>query len=217
MSVRTRLGRFGAAASCAVAVASCGSSTKTTSSAKSSPQPAFAKSVVLQRLTGTVRIKVPSAAAFFKLRGARQVALGSVIDARAGLVRLTGASTFPGKFAVGDFNNGQFEVLQSSTGNGVVQLIIQDSKSEQTTCAGANGSRKQTTTLLGLLLGSGQGQFQTRGEFSAASVSGTDWGVRNRCDGTLTVDRKGTVAVTDFRLHKTVTLHAGQTYLARAA
>jgi hypothetical protein len=40
--------------------------------------------------------------------------------------------------------------------------------------------------------------------------------VRDRCDGTLTVVRQGVVAVRDFRLHKTVIVRAGQTYLAKA-
>jgi hypothetical protein len=47
-------------------------------------------------------------------------------------------------------------------------------------------------------------------------VRGTDWGVRDRCDGTLTVVRKGVVDVRDFVLHKNVIVRAGQTYLARA-
>ena len=45
---------------------------------------------------------------------------------------------------------------------------------------------------------------------------GTNWGVRDRCDGTLTVVRTGVVVVTDFRLHKNVIVRAGQTYLATA-
>jgi hypothetical protein len=164
-----------------------------------------------------VRIKEPSSAAFIPLHGTRQVPLGTAIDVRGALVRLTAASPTPGKFAVGDFHEGEFEVFQTRTGHGVTDLRVLDTRMARSTCAGANGSRKRTTRLLGILLGSGHGHFRTRGEFAAASVLGTDWGVRNRCDGTLTVVRSGTVVVTDFRLHKTVTLHAGQTYLARGA
>jgi hypothetical protein len=105
-------------------------------------------------------------------------------------------------------------VLQN--GDGVVDLKIQDTQSEKTTCSGSNGSRQQSTSLLGKLQGNGSGRFTTRGDRAAASVTGTDWEVRNRCDGTLIIVRRGTVKVTDFRLHKTVTLHQGQTYLARA-
>ena len=222
MSPRFSLGRVALAGLCTLALASCGGSSKTTSSAtgatgKTPAQPVLAQSVVLKRLTGTVGIRLPSAAAFVHLGGVRQVPLGTVVDTRAGLVRLTAASPTPGKFAAADFHDGEFEVFQSAAGAGVVELNIQDTKSERATCRGANGGHKQTSSLLGLLLGTGSGHFQTRGEFAAASVSGTDWGVRDRCDGTLTVVRKGTVVVTDFRLHKNVTLHGGQSYLARAA
>ena len=70
--------------------------------------------------------------------------------------------------------------------------------------------------ILGLLRGSAKGRFRTTGRFSAATVRGTNWGVRDRCDGTLTVVRTGVVVVTDFRLHRSVIVHAGQTYLAKA-
>jgi hypothetical protein len=40
--------------------------------------------------------------------------------------------------------------------------------------------------------------------------------VRNRCDGTLTIVRQGVVAVTDFVTHKTIVLHTGQRFLAKA-
>ena len=70
--------------------------------------------------------------------------------------------------------------------------------------------------MLGLLRGVAKGRFRTTGRFSAATVRGTDWGVRDRCDGTLTVVRQGVVLVTDFRLHTTVAVRAGQTYLAKA-
>ena len=54
------------------------------------------------------------------------------------------------------------------------------------------------------------------GRFSAATVLGTNWGVRDRCDGTLTVVREGVVSVRDFVQHKTVVVRTGQTYLAKA-
>jgi hypothetical protein len=92
-------------------------------------------------------------------------------------------------------------VLQN--GDGVVDLKIQDTQTKKTTCSGSNGS----TRLLGLLQGNGSGRFRTYRDRASASVVGTDWEVQNRCDGTLIIVRRGTVEVTDFRLHKTVTLH----------
>ena len=37
-----------------------------------------------------------------------------------------------------------------------------------------------------------------------------------RCDATLTAVHHGTVIVSDFRLQRTVTVHAGERYLALA-
>jgi hypothetical protein len=222
MSLRLQFARFAGAGICAIALANCGGSRTTTNSAqvttgKSSAGPVFAQSLVLQPVSGTVRIELSSAAGYVRLHGVRQVRLGTVIDVRAGVVRLTAASPTPGKFAAGDFQGGVFQPLQSRSGNGLTDLKIQDSQSEGKACTGTNGRRQPTTRQLGELLGDAEGPFRTRGDRSSASSLGTKWGVRNRCDGTLTIVRSGTMAVTDFRLHKTVTLHAGQTYLAKPA
>jgi hypothetical protein len=61
-----------------------------------------------------------------------------------------------------------------------------------------------------------QGRFRSRGRYSAATVRGTNYTVANRCDGTLTVVKPGTVVVTDFRRRRNIIVHAGKSYLARA-
>ncbi len=71
--------------------------------------------------------------------------------------------------------------------------------------------------VLGLLRGTAKGRFRTTGRFAAATVRGTDWGVQDRCDGTLTVVRAGVVVVQDFRRHKSIIVRAGHTYLAKAS
>jgi hypothetical protein len=67
-----------------------------------------------------------------------------------------------------------------------------------------------------LLHASARGRFRTRGRYSAATVRGTKWTIADRCDGTLTRDITDSVAVADFARHKTIILHAGQSYLAKA-
>src|SRR5262249_40397793 len=68
---------------------------------------------------------------------------------------------------------------------------------------------------LQLLHASAKGKFTTKGRYSAATVRGTKWTVADRCDGTLTRDITDSVAVTDFVRHKTIILHAAQSYLAK--
>ena len=61
-----------------------------------------------------------------------------------------------------------------------------------------------------------RGRFQTRGNNSSATVRGTIWTTTDRCDGTLTQVRRGTVVVRDFRRKRNVIVRAGKSYLARA-
>jgi hypothetical protein len=80
----------------------------------------------------------------------------------------------------------------------------------------AKKKKKGPKAVLGKLWGSGKGKFRTNGKYSAATVRGTIWLVEDRCEGTFTKVRRGTVRVRDFRRKKTVTVKAGHTYLARA-
>ena len=71
-----------------------------------------------------------------------------------------------------------------------------------------------SSRVIQLLHASAHGKFRTSGRYSAATVLGTIWTVSARCDGTLTHAIKDEVQVTDFVRHKTIILHAGQSYLA---
>ena len=80
--------------------------------------------------------------------------------------------------------------------------------------AAADATRRSQQKVIQLLHASAHGKFRTSGRYSAATVLGTIWTVTARCDGTLTHAIKDEVAVTDFVRHKTIILHAGQSYLA---
>ena len=184
-----------------------------------SPAPTFAKTVVLQPVSGTVLIEVPGARyGFVRLASAPTIVpVGTVVDTTAGRVRLTSANPRPGSFQSGQFFRGTFQVRQSRSAGGLVSLLLRDTTSRQSGCRPAPARATAVSKrLLGLLRGNAKGHFRTVGRFSAATVLGTNWGVRDRCDGTLTVVREGVVAVRDFRLHRTVVVRTGQTYLAKA-
>jgi hypothetical protein len=182
------------------------------------PAPVFAKTVRLAPVDGTVLIRIPGARDFIELRSAQTVPMGTVIDARAGTVRLTSATAAPTKLQTGNFFLGRFQVLQQRSLKGLTDLVIQDKlKRSVCTAQGQNAQAAQLSSrILGLLRGKAKGHFRTRGQLAAATVRGTEWGVRNRCDGTLVVVTRGVVAVRDFALHKTVIVKTGQTYLAKA-
>jgi hypothetical protein len=213
-----------------LAVAGCGSASApesaapTVTPAAATPlvparTPVFAKTVTIAPVSGTVLVRVPAGYRFVRLTALETVPIGTVIDTRKGTVRLTSATAAPTKLQTGNFFLGRFQVRQQRSLHGLTDLVIED-KLNRSTCA-AQGAQAQAAALsarvLGLLRGKAKGHFRTRGRFSAATVRGTEWGVRDRCDGTLTVVETGVVSVRDFTLHKTVTVKAGQTYLAKAS
>jgi hypothetical protein len=63
---------------------------------------------------------------------------------------------------------------------------------------------------------SDRGRFRSSGHHGYATPRGTVWDTSDRCDGTLFAVKRGTVAVFDFGTRKTIIVHAGHSYLARA-
>jgi hypothetical protein len=174
-------------------------------------QPAFAKTVNLTPVTGKTLVERPATSRFIALSRARDVPIGTSVDASAGVVRLTAATGTPGRFDTGDFQAGIFEIRQDRAEPGVTELRIRDKQAVRAACRRARGRRE-----FGRLLGDAHGRFRTRGRFSTATTRGTKWGVRDRCDGTLTIVRRGAIVVRDLGRHKNVVVRAGHSYLAKA-
>lgn len=177
------------------------------------PRPVFARTVVLAPVGG--RVFVELAGTRVRLTGPRAVPVGTQVDTTAGRVRLTSANP-DASTQTGEFFRGIFRIEQSRTAGGLVNLTIRDNLTQAACAAQSAHTAAVNPKVLGLLRGTAKGRFRTTGRFAAATVRGTDWGVRDRCDGTLTVVRRGVIAVRDFRAHKTVIVRAGQTYLAKA-
>jgi hypothetical protein len=181
------------------------------------PVPVFGHTVVLVPIRGTVLIRLPgTSTGFVRLSSARAVPVGTVVDTTTGRVSLTSANPSGRGTQTGEFFRGIFRVEQNRASAGLVNLVIRDNLSHRVCGLGAAHGAALSQRVLGLLRGTAKGRFATTGRFAAATVRGTDWGVRDRCDGTLTVVRTGVVVVRDFRLHRDVTVRAGQTYLAKA-
>ena len=56
----------------------------------------------------------------------------------------------------------------------------------------------------------------TRGRYAAGTVRGTIWTTIDRCDGTIIEVQRGTVSVMDLTTRKSILVHAGHQYFARA-
>ncbi len=177
------------------------------------PPPVYGRTINLEPVSGTVRIKLRGGKSFSPLKAATQVKLGATLDVRAGRVHLVSAKSKKGPPQGADFYSGQFVVLQSAKGTPItiVRLDLEPSCSGQDRrSAGASGSKGNG------LWGSGHGNFRSEGKHGSATVRGTIWFTEDRCDGTFFKVDRGVVAVKDFTRGLTVTLRAGSTYFARA-
>jgi hypothetical protein len=144
--------------------------------------------------------------------------VGTIVDTSGGMVRLGAASGARGHVQTAQLSGGTFEVVQRRQDQGLTNLKLVASGSRG--LCGRAGDWAATASALSsrvtaLLHASAHGQFRTTGHYSSATVRGTQWDTIDRCDGTLTRVRRGVVVVRDFRLHRTVVVRAGQSYIAR--
>jgi hypothetical protein len=212
--------------------------TFTTAQAAAPPPPVLGKSENAQPVSGTVFIRL-SSGQFVRLTGAQQIPSGAVIDALKGTLKITTA--LPGgtggardaaakgkkpkpkvKTQSGNFGGAIFKITQARNGLATVSLVEgavkggpSFSQCKAHKAADATAAALSSKSLQ-LLHASAKGKFSTKGRYGAATIRGTKWTIADRCDGTQVRDLSHSVAVTDFVRHKTIILHAGQSYLARA-
>ena len=204
--------------------------------------PTLGKTFNLSLVSGLVLVKVNGQ--FIPLTELTQIPKNTVINALHGTLSLTSAAGSPspahdaaakGKkpkkhktpTQKGNFGGAVFKISQATrgAGKGLVTLAIVEGAGfkgapSYSLCTKHKAADPSATTAaaktLQLLHASAKGKFRTTGRYSAATVLGTKWTVADRCDGTLTHDITDSVSVTDFVHHKTIVLHAGQSYLAKA-
>lgn len=179
------------------------------------PQPGVI--VGAQPVKGKVLVKEPNSGKFVRLTGATEIPVGSIVDTTHGTVKLI-AGLGGGKTNSANFNDGLFKIQQKRAKNAYLTLVLQGGnfgvcRTGALSTLSVDAKRKRQVRRL---WGNGKGRFTTRGRYSSATVRGTRWLVQDRCDGTLTRVLRGIVKVQDFRAHKTVSVRAGQTYLAKA-
>jgi virginiamycin B lyase len=187
--------------------------------------PVAGRIVVLQVVSGTIRIRLPGAAGYQPLpTTGGAFPNGTEIDATDGRVRLT-AETAPGSgiTRTAIFWAGRFVVQQSRIPGAATELrmigrLSCGSGVPQTTprpVAQAFAKKRRRPRVGRRLWGDGKGDFRTRGSRATASVRGTRWLVEDRCEATTRVRVfVGVVGVRDRVRGRRVTLTAGQAYVA---
>jgi hypothetical protein len=206
------------------------------------PAPVLGKTVDASPVTGVVYVKAPAGksldgsgdaiaadagAGFVRLTAATEIPIGSEVNSLHGSLKLVTATAKQHTTQTGTLGGGIFKVAQATRGKSksLVTLSLVEaafkgapsySRCQRKAKAGDASATAINSRVLQLLRATAHGRFSTRGRYSAATVRGTIWTVADRCDGTLTHDITDSVSVTDFVRHKTVILHAGQSYLASA-
>jgi hypothetical protein len=179
------------------------------------PPPVFGERVNVGVRQGTVTVRT-AGGDYVPLTSFASVPVGSRLNTRRGSVTITSALP-DGGTQTGIFHGGLFDVLQSKTGSGATELVVRGRplrcrRASRSAVAVTARRRRHPRSLWGNVL---HGNFRIRGGYSVASVRGTIWNVEDRCAGTLTRVRRGSVRVRDLRRHRTVIVRAGHSYLVR--
>ncbi len=142
-----------------------------------------------------------------------QIPFGAVVDTTHGTVLLESLSP-TGEPIAAYFTGAVFMLTVGA--DGTTTLVLQGGDfsvcpSKATRHSAASAQEKKPIRNL---WGSGHGQFATQGRYASATVRGTIWNTQDLCSGTLARVQRGVVSVFDFVRKKTVTITAGQSYLA---
>ena len=174
------------------------------------PVPVAGVSVNVTPVSGTVRVRLRGSNRVVSLARLRPVPVGSELDVPRGRVRLVSAAGGR-RTQTGVFFQGRGTVRQNRGAAPVTTLQV----TGPLVCPRRTTAQRPPPRVR-RLWGDATGRFRTQGRYATASVRGTVWLTEDRCDGTFIRVRTGRVQIRDLVARRTVTIRAGQTYLARA-
>jgi hypothetical protein len=183
------------------------------------PKPVAGQTFDLEPVEGTIELLCPGEKSSAPLTDFKQVPMGCLINTRHGVVDLTASKGSSGETQGAHFWGGVFVATQDEGDNQVVNLKLAGKrmceKRDQEAKVTARISRARNKGRQ--LWGSGKGNYTTSGSYGSATVRGTTWLVKDRCDAaTLIKVAEGVVSVRDFVNETTATITAGQQYLAKS-
>ena len=178
----------------AVAAALCALLTIPAAAEAAKPKPKTAKTVVVERASGNVRVKPRGKRSFSRLDKAVAVPVGSTIDATDGHVKLTSTANRSGsKLQSAEFYDGEFSVSQKRASRPLTDLTLTGgdfsscvNEKRRTGVFASRATRRR-------LWGKGRGRFRTRGRNGTATVRGTTWLTEDGCEETKALARTGVV------------------------
>lgn len=176
-------------------------------------------------------VRIPGSLRYVPVQQLTSIPVGSLIDARNGVVLLT-VSDGLGHYFTGEFRGGLFRFTQRLAKKGSKKLItdIKLAGGKFSTLCGSGKQAKGRSAsprgswgdasrrrVVRYLQAKAHGSFNVVGRDAAGVERGTDWKTTDTCNSTEVRVVDGAVLVTDLVLHKNVTVKAGHTYVARDA
>jgi Ca2+-binding RTX toxin-like protein len=183
-------------------------------------RPVAKRDAIVAATRGQLSLRLPGTPRFIPVQERLVIPLRATVDARRGTARVVTAATRRAPIQAGTFTSGRFRVDQTRGRRPVTVLRLTGGNLGRCPRAGATwpgaayAAQAPRRRLWGRV-GKRRGRYRTRGNHSSGTVRGTVWLTEDRCDGTLTRVARGTVAVRDFGLRRTVLVRAGEGYLAR--
>ena len=174
------------------------------------PEPVAGRTLNATPVVGTVKVKLPGSRRYVDLSQARQLPVGTSVDARKGTIELRAA----GNGGAAKFFDGLFKIAGQTKGRRPLTTLTLTEALSCPKAKRASAAAKKVKSRK--LWGDGKGAFRTKGRYSAATVRGTKWLVTDRCTTTVTRVRQGSVTVRDTVAKRTVIVRAGRSYTARA-
>src|SRR4051812_34750865 len=153
------------------------------------PSPNLGRTAVVNTVGGTVLVKDRGARRFTRLpRAATLVRMGAILDAKNGRVRVRTDAGQGRPLNDGVFWQGAFRLSQAQRVGGLTQLTLTGESFR-----GCGTSARASQVLARRLWGNAKGNFRTHGHNGSGTVRGTKWLMEDRCDGTTTAVKRGTV------------------------
>ena len=179
---------------------------------REAPQPVLGKSVMLTLVKGSISYRAPGQAV--KSLATSVIAPnGTLVDARAGVVKVTVVHDKSGTLDSVDTWGGTYVVNQDAHFARPLTSLVLTAVSNAARNA-ASAARGKKGSAKNLLWANGKGNFKTRGKRASAIVRGTYWLTEEIGSSTKVSVRRGLVAVRDFVRKRTVLVGQGQSYTA---
>jgi Ca2+-binding RTX toxin-like protein len=178
--------------------------------------PTLGSAFILRSIRGANGFGPPGMDRSVPLKDRLRLPVASQVDARRGTVSIVSARSATASQSA-RVSGGAFQVVQPRGAAPITEVRLRGGNFRA--CRRARGSGGEATAAVSRrrrLRMRARGRYRAKARYAAGTVRGTDFTMVDRCDGTLTIVRSGVVEVRDFGLRRTVSVRAGQSYLARA-